>query len=220
MCKVEVAEKVTPERLVEVAIELFGREGFDAVTTRAIADAAGVQQSAIGYHFGTKNQLYLACAEHIAAEVRARVEPLLAHLESPSSRKEAVHAVEAVVSGLAAVMMQAEIAPMAQFVVREQMNPTPAFTVLYDGAMRHLVEPLVAVVSTFSSDRLGPEKLRARCFALIGAVFAFRYARAALMCVMGWEDIGPRETEIVQEAAVAHARAIFADFYIHPGDRL
>jgi AcrR family transcriptional regulator len=34
-------------RLIEVAIDLFGRNGMNAVGTRAIAEAAGTQMSAI-----------------------------------------------------------------------------------------------------------------------------------------------------------------------------
>src|SRR5450631_4529413 len=64
-------------RLIGVAIDLFGRDGMNAVGTRAIAEAAGAQMSAITYHFGGKEALYLACAQHITAEMRERIAPLL-----------------------------------------------------------------------------------------------------------------------------------------------
>ncbi len=47
---------------MENAGELFSDHGFEGVTTRMIAERAGVKLSAIHYHFGSKENLYLeAC---------------------------------------------------------------------------------------------------------------------------------------------------------------
>jgi AcrR family transcriptional regulator len=52
------------ERIIEVAIDLLTREGRDAVTTRAVAVAAGLQAPAIYRLFGDKDGLLEAVAEH------------------------------------------------------------------------------------------------------------------------------------------------------------
>lgn len=46
------------ERLLREAMRLFGERGVDAVTTREICAAAGVNPGAIHYHFGDKDGLY------------------------------------------------------------------------------------------------------------------------------------------------------------------
>lgn len=51
-------------RVIEAAIDLLEREGRDAVTTRAVAVAAGMQPPAIYRLFGDKNGLLDAVAEH------------------------------------------------------------------------------------------------------------------------------------------------------------
>jgi AcrR family transcriptional regulator len=204
-------EIATERKLIEVAIDLFGRKGPDAVTTRIIAEAAGAQQSAISYHFGSKDRLYLACAEHIAATMRERIAQLLVKPLTDISIDDAKSRIALIVGGMSAIMMQDEIAPIARFIVREQMNPTPAFAVLYDGAMRHIVEPMVVLLGTISGDSLTIEELRVRCIALMGQVFALRSARAALMCITGWEHVGPRETGLVRDVVVANTRAVLAD---------
>lgn len=58
------ARELTRQRVVEAAAELLAREGRDAVTTRAVAAAAGVQAPAIYRLFGDKNGLLEAVAEH------------------------------------------------------------------------------------------------------------------------------------------------------------
>lgn len=54
----------TRRRVIDAAIDLLDRDGRDAVTTRAVADAAGVQAPAIYRLFGDKDGLLDAVAEH------------------------------------------------------------------------------------------------------------------------------------------------------------
>jgi TetR/AcrR family transcriptional regulator len=48
------------EQLIQVAVDLFSRKGFNGTTTREIAAAAGVTEAIIFRHFATKEQLYTA----------------------------------------------------------------------------------------------------------------------------------------------------------------
>ena len=54
----------TRQRVIEAAIGLLARAGRDAVTTRAAAEAAGLQPPAIHRPFGDKERLLDAVAEH------------------------------------------------------------------------------------------------------------------------------------------------------------
>lgn len=50
----------TKEKILQTALELFATQGFDATSTRQIAQKAGANLSAISYHFGSKEGLYKA----------------------------------------------------------------------------------------------------------------------------------------------------------------
>ncbi|MGW2702748.1 TetR/AcrR family transcriptional regulator [Streptomyces sp. NPDC001340] len=54
----------TRQRVIEAAIDLLTRGGREAVTTRAVADAAGLQPPALYRLFGDKDGLLDAVAEH------------------------------------------------------------------------------------------------------------------------------------------------------------
>jgi AcrR family transcriptional regulator len=52
------------EHLLQTAGELFALHGFEPVSTRMIAEASGVKLSAIHYHYGSKEKLYVAALTH------------------------------------------------------------------------------------------------------------------------------------------------------------
>ena len=58
-------------QLIEVAIDLFSRRGFNGTTTKEIAAAAGVNEAIIFRHFAGKEQLYAAILEYRAKSLHA-----------------------------------------------------------------------------------------------------------------------------------------------------
>ena len=52
-------------RIRDAALLLFGEHGFEAATTRRIAEAAGVSPGLVRHHFGSKQALRQACDAHL-----------------------------------------------------------------------------------------------------------------------------------------------------------
>ena len=50
--------------IIEIAIPLFARAGYDGVSMRQIAKAVGIKASSIYHHFPDKQTLYLATIKH------------------------------------------------------------------------------------------------------------------------------------------------------------
>ena len=64
--------------ILEAAIDLFSRRGFDGTTTTAIGKACGAQVPLIVYHYGSKEHLWQAAVGEIYRRVRADVDAGLA----------------------------------------------------------------------------------------------------------------------------------------------
>ncbi len=47
------------EQILEVAAELFSENGFDATSTRAIAERVGIRQASLYYHFAGKDEILI-----------------------------------------------------------------------------------------------------------------------------------------------------------------
>ena len=50
--------EAAPQRIVEAAIEVFCRKGYDAASVREIVEAAGVTKPVLYYYFGSKEGLF------------------------------------------------------------------------------------------------------------------------------------------------------------------
>ena len=62
----------TRERILSAAREVIARKGKRGATTREIADVAGVNEATIFRHFGTKEALIVAVAQHFCGFITLR----------------------------------------------------------------------------------------------------------------------------------------------------
>src|SRR4029079_9146991 len=62
-------------RVCDAALDICGLQGLEGATTRQIAKAAGANLAAIVYHFGSKEALYRAVAEHAANHIMPAAGP-------------------------------------------------------------------------------------------------------------------------------------------------
>jgi len=105
-------------RLYEVALELFGEEGYHAVSIRDIANALGQQSSAIYFHVQSKQDLLydLACIGHRSHHEQLR-DALLGAGADPTDQLRAVVA--------AHVMVHLDYPSLARLTNRELRALTP-----------------------------------------------------------------------------------------------
>lgn len=166
---------MSTERILEVALRLFGERGFDGVSTREIAAASGTAMSAITYHFGSKQGLYLAVADHVASGMAASKAPILAEACKAlcGSRAAAADALVDILESFARSMLAPESCDWANFIVREMRRPTEAFERIYSGALGPLIETCVALVEVALPD-LGPKEARATAIFLHGQALILR----------------------------------------------
>ncbi len=82
------------ERIISAAVVLFGRAGFNGVTTKDIAQSASVSEGNLFRYFPTKRGLFIAALESELQQFRVRAELLarVANAEEPRAVLEAIFA--------------------------------------------------------------------------------------------------------------------------------
>ncbi|SNS79475.1 transcriptional regulator, TetR family [Sphingomonas laterariae] len=206
-----VATLTADERLLDTAIDQFGRHGFDGASTRAIAAAAGTAMSSITYHYGGKDGLYRAAARHIAHGIRRRMTAPMAAafaLGGDGSARGASEALLAILDGFAEVLTSGESEAWARFIVREQMAPTAAFEILYAEVMAGMAAYITTLLLRIGEGRIGEAEAQVKALAIFGQILVFRVARATVLHVTGWADVTPVEADEIKAVVRANTRAI------------
>lgn len=160
---------ITVTTILAVAQRQFARLGFDAASTRSIAQEAGCNLALIQYHFGGKEGLYTAvvrrCAEQAARRLRVERAHAGADLRCALVRYLAVDAPE--FAAIAARgLIAAEPTPLSEF-TRAALQPLLETIGLFRGADDPDAETLLATAlaaaaaaaampSLVSPDRCGP----------------------------------------------------------------
>ncbi len=83
--------EATRERIISAAIAAFAEKGFEAASTRDIAERAGEDQGLLTYHFPSKDKLWRAAADRLFGDQAKLFEPLITSLEfdDPKDRARA-----------------------------------------------------------------------------------------------------------------------------------
>jgi TetR/AcrR family transcriptional regulator, regulator of cefoperazone and chloramphenicol sensitivity len=199
---------VTQDELLGVAIREFGLKGLDGASTRGIAGAAGTAMSSITYHYGSKEALYLAAADHIAAMMAAEMAPAIALCDPPEdcdadSARAGLHAI---MDRLADKMASETSADASLFIMREQLRPSEAFTRIYQGAMGPTLLHVAALIRVAT----GCSEPRSKTIALtlFGQVLAIRSVRAAILHCFDIPQLDGPHTDVIREQIHSNIDAI------------
>jgi len=185
----------TRAQLIDAALDVFGRLGYEGASTREIAKAANANLAAIVYHFGGKEALHIAVAEHVAGSILAKVGPALAMAAEPAATATPAAArvmLHRLVDTMIEVLLgSAEAERWARFIVREQLQPTAAFDVIYrfmGGAVATTVRVVATILGAPEDD-----SVRLRVISMLGQVLVFRVAQTLVLRRMAWSSIGDSE---------------------------
>lgn len=189
-------------RLLEAAVEVFGRKGPDGATVRDIAEASGQNIAAISYYFGNKEQLYRAVIEGVAQRIRGTLADVLSKIDDLRERdgapEEAMRRLEEFLEAVyLRFLCRQEATPIARLIVREQMQPTAAFEILYEQAFRHLHETLCFLVGKILGQNPKSAETIVRTHTLMGQVYFFAMSRETILRRLGWKDLEGRNAELV-----------------------
>jgi AcrR family transcriptional regulator len=206
---------LTRAALVQAALKLFGRQGFDGTSTREIAAEAQANIGSIAYHFGGKEGLRTAAADYIVETIQTIAGQALGDVRAPAAGPEGAQAAQTLLSTalermVGFVVASPQAGDIVQFVLRELSRPTAALDRIYDGVFEPTHRRLCQLWEEATGEPAESERTRLTVFTLIGQVIYFRIGREAVMRRMGWHDIGAAEAAKVIAVTTDNLSAILA----------
>jgi TetR/AcrR family transcriptional regulator, regulator of cefoperazone and chloramphenicol sensitivity len=185
-----------PKALIEAALALFGRKGFDATSTRELAAAAGVNVALIAYHFGGKDGLRVA----VVAEVARRLVAVAGPPSVPVGLTPDM--------ALARLQATLEAGPIVDFTLAELSRGGPTTDLIYASFVGPKHAELAALWALACGRDPDSEAVKLAVFAAIGQVVYFRLGREMVTRKMGWPAIGPDEARRIGDLLAANLRLL------------
>jgi AcrR family transcriptional regulator len=164
------AGQETRGALLAAATEVFLEHGLRAARVQDIAERAGIRLSAISYHFGGKEALYLAVLQQ-------HVEAAIAHmpLAPPDPGLPLKERFAFFVRALAYRMLD-ETSPtrIGQLLVREVISPTAALDVMFERFTKPQAQVLFGLIREILGSRTPPNILLHAVLSVVGQCMMYR----------------------------------------------
>lgn len=205
----------TRDRILRAALRVFAAEGYDGASTRALAQAAGVNLPAIQYYFGSKEGLYRAVIDHIGETVECRIAPVkqeiadaLATGETP--RRRVLDLLCRLLDAFVALVTD-QTSPdwesRALLFARAEIEPQTALDSLHRRVTRQIVEPCALLIGRLTGQAPDAEQTLLRTVSVLGQVSIFCNRKAHQ--VLDWRELDTSRVRAIQAVVREHTRGIF-----------
>ena len=175
----------TRKALIDVATEVFLADGFKAARVADIAQQAGVRLSAINYHFGSKEGLYLAVLQHHADLAWRTAPPPAFDPDTPLQQR-----LQALIAALVRRMLDPESpSRIGRLMVREVVNPTAALDVMFERFTQPQINLLLGLLREFFGAQVPRELLLRAALSIVGQCLVYVVARPVITRVQADFDL-------------------------------
>ena len=194
--------------LIAAALAQFGEYGLHA-TTRDIAALAGQNIAAITYYFGSKEELYMACAQWIADFItqnfKPHVERAEAILNQPQTDKSQIRQLIHTACNHMIILLTAdETLNLSKFISREQLSPTPAYQLIHQQVIAPMHTHLTRLIGRYTGHCPDDTEMILHTHALIGQVLAFRLGRETILLRAGWTTFDNEKVKKISDVVSSH----------------
>lgn len=161
----------TPDRIMDVAGELFAEQGFRQTSIRDICARAGVNLAAVNYHFRDKEGLYEAIL--LRSLDRCLTRYPIRESEGPARERLAAF----VRMFLLRILGDGQPAWHGKLMAAEMANPTGALVKLVEQAARPTHNVLLGIIRDLMNEKTSTAQTEAIACSVLGQCLFYRHSR-------------------------------------------
>jgi AcrR family transcriptional regulator len=203
----------TRRRILDTAIEVFAAVGYEAASTRVLAERAGVNLPAIPYYFGSKEGLYRAAIEQIVGEIDQRMAPVAERVDAALAAGDPAHGEllallhEMLDAFVALVVGGAHLESRRLLFARSEIERPGALEPLHEIGLRRVFAPCRALVARLLGQPVEDQATVLRTLAILGQVSIF--CNSGPRRVLGCGNFSEEHMRAIQRLVREQTAAIF-----------
>jgi AcrR family transcriptional regulator len=198
----------TRQRILEAAGPLFAEHGFNATSVRTIIEHAGVNLSAVNYHFRSKEQLYVETVRHAYLACAAAFPPpdLPADMLAPRRLRLFIRWY------LTRLLLHREPAWHIQLVMREVDQPCGACADFVREFVRPTLELLLPILRDLLPETVSMDQVLLVAGSIVGQCLFYQKSRHILPLLLGESYHGPDVEQIAEHVSAFSLAALAGQF--------
>ncbi len=164
------------QRILDAAIQVFGRKGFKSATVREICLAARVNLAALNYYFGNKETLYRTVVTDLLENAIKRFPADMGagSVTDPETRLKLF--VTAMLHRLLSPGGLSGYHSQSRLLARELADPSPVLDSLVQDHIRPQAGILGRIIGELIGPGADPERIMRCAFSVMGQCFYYGYA--------------------------------------------
>jgi len=198
--------------ILQAAGEIFVERGFKNATVREICKRAGVNFTAINYHFRSKEYLYFSVLKHYQAIVYQNYPPD-AGIDQTSSPEARLNAF--VERFIFRILGEGPPSWFGKLVAREYVDPSQAFDELLNDFFQPSFNILSSIVRELLGNEASEQTVRLCSTSIVGQCLHFRHSKAVLSRLFQIENFGGEQMREIAQHITRFSLAALASYMEH-----
>jgi TetR/AcrR family transcriptional regulator, regulator of cefoperazone and chloramphenicol sensitivity len=200
--------------LLNAAGHIFAERPFEGVSTRQIADEAGVNLSAISYHFGSKEGLYRAVFEKIVLELaplRMALKQFVAQMDLIATEDRAKQRliIQSIIHlFVGAIAAQENPRWRMRLIFEEVQQGGPCYDLVINEHVNVVHGSMAQLVAKITGQPADSLKVMFLTHTILGMCLQYGLNEKMIAEHAGWKGYGPKEVAFLKKTTTEQALSL------------
>ena len=195
--------KDTREKILMIALDMFGEYGFNGVSTRDLSKMADVNISAINYYFNSKEGLYQEVIKYVANFIKDEFQNCIEIIESCKSKvideKLAMDIFSSLLDSISDNILKNNSLSISMILIREIMKPNIGTDIVYDELVLPFHKTLLKVIKVIIGDNFSDKEITIIMYTILGQIMGFSANKDMIMRVLNTERIDDKTLFLIKQ---------------------
>lgn len=179
------------EKILDAAVTIFSKHGFNGARTRDIADLAKVNIATLHYHFKSKNNIYGCVIKQIVELSNKYMMPVMIEqkgiIENSKKKKEIIEAIKIMSLAFIATITNPNNHRYSKIIALEQIDQSKHFKMIFENIMTRVCEPFTQAIAKIINKKPDAIEVILLTHSIHSMITALQSNRSSLFYLSGWK---------------------------------
>ena len=191
------------EKILDAAITIFSKHGFNGARTRDLADLAKVNIATLHYHFKSKDNIYGCVIKQIVELSNKDMMPVMIEqkriIENSKNKKEIIEAIKIMTLAFIAIITNPNNRRYSKIIALEQIDQSKHFKIIFESIMTRVCEPFLHAIAKILQKRSDAIEVILLTHSIHSMITALQNNRSSLFYLSGWKEYNDDNIKAVKK---------------------